>query len=392
MIAPLDGVRVVDLSQLLPGALATQMLGDLGADVVKVEPPGFGDAARFTVPMVGEQSAFFLLLNRNKRSVTLNLKSEAGCEVLWRLVDQADVFVEGFRPGVLERLGFDAQSVLRRNRRVVYCSITGYGQSGPWKDRAGHDLNYQALAGLVSLGAGPDGAPAVPGGQIADVAGGSWPAVSGILAALLARERTGEGQVVDVAMTDGATSLMPIALGEAADGVPFRGPGRGMITGALPSYGIYRCSDDRHITLGILEPKFWSSFVHAVGHPEWEARQMGSPDEMEGMRADLAVLFAERTRDEWMEVLSDPALCVAPVLSPQEVAGHAYHEERGNFPWVDHPTAGRVRSLATPIRLSAAPPPPERPSPALGEHTEAVARELGYGDDDLVALRERGAW
>lgn len=389
MSSPLEGIQVVDLTQLLPGVLTTQILGDLGAEIIKVEPPGTGDKTRWIPPLIGSQGAIFCLLNRNKRSLTLDLKSAGGKQVFEQLVRRADLLVEGFRPGVLGRLGLGLDRLREENRRLITCSITGYGGTGPWKDRAGHDLNYQALAGLVSQGAGEAGGPGVPGSQVADIGGGTWPAVAGILAALLQRERSGRGQAVDVSMADGAALFSVIGYAMAVAGAPGDGPGRGPLTGALPTYGLYRCADDRYISiafLGMIEKKFWIDFSRAVGRPEWTERDMAG----ETMRRDLATLFAERTLAEWMEILGHDDMCVAPVLEPDEVPRHPHMKERGLFFDCERPSEGSVPAIATPFKLSAQSELVHRPPPMLGADTDAILEELGHDRAGIETLKKLG--
>ncbi len=389
MPRPLEGIQVVDLTQLLPGVLCTQILGDLGAEVIKVEPPGEGDKTRWIPPFLGCQGAVFTLVNRNKRSLTLDLKQPEGRRILERLVARADVLVEGFRPGALERLGVSLEQMRASNPALVTCSVTGFGQSGPWRDRAGHDLNYQALAGLVALGAAPGGTPPVPGTQVADIGGGTWPAVAGILAALLQRAAGGRGQAVDVSMTEGAALFSVVGYACAAAGLPAEGPERAALTGALPTYGLYRCADDRFIAIGILgmiEHKFWVAFARAVGHPEWADRDTTG----ESMRRDLEALFATRPRDEWCALLEGDDQCVAPVLDPAEVSRHPQMRERGLFFDCPDGSGGTIPALATPFQLSALDQAAHRPPPALGADTDAILAELGIEGGELAGLRERG--
>ena len=382
-------MRVSDLTQLLPGALATQLLGDLGADVVKVEPPGGGDKTRWIPPLIAGQGSLFRLLNRNKRSICIDLKQEQGKELLRRLVAPADVLVEGFRPGVMDQLGLGLEALRRRFPRLITCSITGYGQTGPWRDRPGHDLNYQALAGLVALGAGEGGAPALPGAQVADIGGGTWPAVAGILAALLERAQTGRGQAVDVAMADGATLFSLIAHAQALPGTRQPQPGGTLLAGALPTYGVFRCADGRHLSLGILgmlEPKFWSAFAHAVGRPEWLERDAAA----EELREDLRALFLERSRDEWMSLLGGGDQCVAPVLQPIEVPAHPQMAARGVYFRDEGGLGDELPAIGLPFQLSNQPSPPRHPAAELGQHTEEILLELGLAAAEVEALRAKG--
>jgi crotonobetainyl-CoA:carnitine CoA-transferase CaiB-like acyl-CoA transferase len=379
----LDGLRVLDLTRLLPGPYCTLLLGDLGADVVKVEEPPFGDPVRAVPPAAGEDGAVHAALNRNKRSVAVDLKAEEGAEVVRRLADRADVLVESFRPGVMEARGLAADSLRARNPRLVYCSLTGYGRGGPMAERAGHDLNYLGLAGF--LRGRPDGpAPAVPVGQAADVAGALL-AVAGILAALLARERTGRGQAVDASLLDGALALVTVPLARALAG----GDGTGELRGEHACYRTYRCADGRWLSAGALEPKFYERLCRAVGLPEEAGRQWpSSPGKRRESAERFEAAFAARDRDDWVRDLAGADACVEPLLDLDELPSHPEVARR----LVEQPGRGApVRSLAPPVSLSETPPRLRRPAPALGEHTEAVLGEAGYTPAQIEALRSSGA-
>src|SRR6202162_348767 len=269
MSQPLSGIRILDLSRLLPGAYASQMLADFGADVIKIEEPGSGDYGRFMPPHgAGGMSLYFLAMNRNKRSMTLNLKKDEGRTIFQRLARQADVILESFRPGVMERLGLGYEQLKEINPRIVYCAISGYGQDGPYRLRAGHDLNYAGYAGLLHYNRGARGEPAMPPTQLGDLAGGSFMAAIGILTALVGREQSGAGRMVDVSMTEGVMALLPFTdiaylnTGEA----PI--PVRSALDGGLPCYNIYETQDGKYVTLAALEYKFWHTFCTRTGHLE----------------------------------------------------------------------------------------------------------------------------
>jgi len=395
MTLPLDGVRVLDLSRLLPGPFCSLLLADFGADVLKVEDTGMGDYMRWSPPVYegaeeSARSAMFLALNRNKRSVRVNLKDARGREVLFALVRESDVVLESFRPGVLERLGCGYEALRAVNPAIVYCAISGYGQDSPLRDRSGHDLNYLALAGLLGLTGDRDGAPVQPAGQIADLGGGALMAAFGILAALRERDRSGEGQFVDVSMTDGTLSwLAMVAARFLADGqVPRRG---GLeLGGALVCYRPYRCADG-WITIGALEPKFWAAFCRGVGREDLVAGQFEPPGS-ETHRAVEAVVAA-RTRAEWTAFAAEHDCCIEPVLDLGEALDSEHVRAREMVVELDQPGAERpVRQLGVPVKLSRTPgQPARRPGPALGEHTEEVLLELGLGSEEIRALFEAGA-
>jgi alpha-methylacyl-CoA racemase len=395
MTLPLAGVRVLDLSRLLPGPFCSLLLADFGADVIKVEDTAQGDYMRWSPPVYegadpSAASAMFLALNRNKRSVRLDLKDERGREVLFALVREADVLLESFRPGVLDRLRCGYEALRAINPALVYCAISGYGQDSPLRDRSGHDLNYLALAGLLGLTGDADGAPVQPAGQIADLGGGALMAAFGILAALRERDGSGEGQLVDVSMTDGTLAwLAMVAARFLADGAR---PRRGGLElgGALVCYRPYRCADG-WITIGALEPKFWAAFCRGVGREDLIAGQFDPP----GSATHRAVeaIVAARTRAEWAAFAAEHDCCVEPVLDLDEVLSSDNVRAREMVVEVDQPGVERpVRQLGVPVKLSRTPgDPAQRPGPGLGEHTEEVLRELGYADSEIRALLESGA-
>ncbi len=392
---PLGGVRVLDLSRLLPGGFCSLLLADYGADVLKVEDTGLGDYIRWAPPYVkgvehSARSALFLALNRNKRSIRIDLKQAEGREVLLALVREHDVVLESFRPGVLDRLGVGYEAMRAVNPAIVYCAITGYGQDGPLRDRAGHDMNYLGLVGLLGLTGEPGGPPVQAAGQIADLGGGALMAAFGILAALRDAERTGEGQIVDVSMADGALSwLAMVAARFFADGeMPARG---GLeLAGGLACYRPYACADG-WVTLGALEPKFWAAWCRGVEREDLVAQQFAAP----GSAAHAAVeaIFAARTRAEWEAFAAEHECCLEPVLDLGEALSSQHVQAREMVVGLDQPgAAAPVRQLGAPVKLSRTPADCNRlPGPALGEHTEAVLRAAGYDDARIARLVASGA-
>ncbi|GIW73352.1 MAG: CoA transferase [Planctomycetota bacterium] len=392
---PLEGVRVIDLTRLLPGPFCTQLLGDFGADVIKVEDTAVGDLTRLVPPYLGgSHSAAFLALNRNKRSLALDLKQERGREVLLRLVRQADVLVEGFRPGVMERLGLGWERLRAHNPRLVYCALTGFGHQGPWQQRPGHDINYLALGGALAISGAADGPPQLPGVQVADLTGALYAAV-GILLALRARERTGQGQFVDVAMTDGVLALLSIHAAAALAGAPPR-RGRGPLGGSMPNYGVYATRDGRYLAVGALEPKFWQALCSAIGRPDLQAAapvMLAGMDEQAAaaIRAELARLFASRTLAQWQQLFAEIEACVTPVLEVEEALASEHARARVLVREQQHPELGALPQLAPVPRLDATPGTLRRHPPAHGEHTAAILEELGYRPEEIAALRAAGA-
>jgi alpha-methylacyl-CoA racemase len=395
MTLPLEGIRVLDLSRLLPGGFCSLLLADFGADVLKVEDTGMGDYLRWSAPGYdgasdSAKSALFLSLNRGKRSIRVDLKSAEGREVLLRLVAEADVVLESFRPGVLDRLGVGYEVMRDVNPGIVYCAITGYGQDGPNRDRSGHDMNYLGLVGLLGLTGERDGPPVQAAGQIADLGGGALMAAFGILAALRERDRSGEGQLVDVSMADGALSwLALVAARYLADEVT---PRRGdlELAGGLVCYRPYACADG-WVTLGALEPKFWAAWCRGVGRDDLVERQFDPPGSETHREAQA--IFARRTRAEWRAFAAEHDCCLEPVLALDEALDSELVRAREMVVELDQPGATRpVRLLGVPVKLGRTPGDPTcAPGPALGEHTREVLAALGYSDERIAALEESGA-
>jgi crotonobetainyl-CoA:carnitine CoA-transferase CaiB-like acyl-CoA transferase len=391
---PLSGVRVLDLTRLLPGGFCTLLLADFGAEVLKVEDTGMGDYVRWAPPYYegadeSAKSALYLALNRGKRSVRLNLKEDGGREALLRLAREYDVLVESFRPGVMDRLGVGWERLHEESPGLVYCAISGYGQDGPNRDRAGHDMNYLGLVGLLGLTGEKDGPPVQAAGQIADIGGGSLMAAFGVLAALRERDRSGEGQFVDVSMADGALSWLAMVAGRYfADGVA---PRRGELelAGGLICYRPYACSDG-WVSLGALEPKFWQAWCRGVGREDLVERQFDAPGS--DAHAEVERIFLERTRGEWQEFASRHDCCLEPVLGLDEALASELVRAREMVVEIDQPgVAEPVRQLGVPVKLSRTPGAPQGPGPVLGEHTDEVLRQVGYSDEEIAELKESGA-
>jgi crotonobetainyl-CoA:carnitine CoA-transferase CaiB-like acyl-CoA transferase len=393
MTGAFAGVRFLDLSRLLPGPYCSLLFADLGAEVIKVEEPGLGDYARQTPPHWGDSGigSYFLLLNRNKKSLSLNLKTEGGKAVFRRLVETADVLLESFRPGVMDRLGLGWEALSKLNPRLVYCAITGYGQDGPYRDLVGHDINYMGYAGALSVTGPRGGDPLMPGVQVADLGGGSLLAAFGIAAALHHRQVSGRGQLVDAAMTDGVVSWLAPYLGPffAAGRLPDRGEER--LNGGWACYQVFEAADGRHVTLGALEPKFWANFCRLVGRDDLVAVQYAEGEARDRAEAEVRAIFRTRPRDEWVKLLQTDDVCAGPVLEMDEVVRDPQLAARGLFKSVRHPLLGVIPQVAFPVKLSATPGRVDTPPPALGADTEAILAELGYDGDAVAALRREGA-
>jgi crotonobetainyl-CoA:carnitine CoA-transferase CaiB-like acyl-CoA transferase len=382
------------------------LLGDLGADVVKVEEPPFGDPTRALPPPVGEDSAAHAALNRNKRSLAVDLRTAAGVEVVRRLAARADVFLEAFRPGTLARRGLGPEPLLAENPRLVHCSLTGYGPDGSHAARAGHDIDYLALGGFLWGNADGEGRPVLPLAQVADMAG-ALVATIGVLAALQARERTGKGQVVDVSMLGGVAALMSLPATRRLAGREPGGSGgtaespqldseRGAaprerndeLTGTFACYRVYRCRDGRHLAVGALEPKFWEALCRAAGLPDRIGRQWERGARGQETIAAFEKVFAGRDRDEWVEALRDVDACVEPVLSPDE----AFTSGPASEFLAEQASGGhRFASPGCPVHLRDTPPAIRRSAPRLGEHTREVLAEAGYSADQIEGMHEAGA-
>lgn len=383
-VGPLRGVRVLDLTRLLPGPVATMHLADMGADVIKIEDPGAGDYARSMGPGGDDPggSIFFRAVNRNKRGLVIDLKQPAGVDVFLRLTDVADVVVESFRPGVVDRLGIGCAAVHARNPRVVYCSITGYGQTGPWRDHAGHDLNYIATAGVLDRTGHDGGIPAIPNLQIGDLLGGALTGVMGILAALVEARGCGRGRHVDVAMADAALAhhLFPFFdwLGKIAP-TP---RGRDELTGRDPWYGVYRTADARWLAVAALESKFWQRFCMVIERPDLVDAHGVSGEAARFLGLEIEAIIATRTRDDWAERFADADCCVTPVLSPEEAFKHRQFAARR---MVLDTSCGPC--LAPPLQMSDWDPGVHRPAPMPGEHGEDILAEAGFSAEEISGLR-----
>src|SRR5579864_756305 len=379
---PLTGTRVLDLTRLLPGAFCTMLLADMGADVIKIEEPREGDYMRWTPPLVNGQSALFSALNRNKRSATLNLKSEAGRDLLLRLVEGADVLVEGNRPGVMQRLGLGWEVLHGRNPRLVMCSITGYGQDGPFAARAGHDLNYMATAGALGLNGQREGPPVPLSLQVADIGGGGLQPAVAILGALVGVLNGGEGRWIDASMTDGAVSWLGLALAARGAGEKV-GRGDQRLAGRYACYRVYRCQDGRFFSVAALEPKFWGALCGALGAPELIDQQYAEGAEGEHVHAAMELLFLTRSRDQWEKELAHLDACCEPVLELDEVASHPQVVARRLLA-----KRGGVTEVRPAVELRE--DWRRRDAPGLGEHTAEVLAELGIDAARYAELMRQG--
>jgi crotonobetainyl-CoA:carnitine CoA-transferase CaiB-like acyl-CoA transferase len=389
---PLEGIRVLDLTRLIPGAVCTSILADAGAEVVKVEEPEIGDYARQIHPFIKGISSRFLILNRNKKSMALNLKSESGREVFFRLVGSADVLVEGFRPGTMSKLGIGYESLKKLNRKIIYCSVSSFGQEGPYRDVVAHDINILGMAGVLSITGAKGGFPAIPGVQIADSVAGMNGAIA-ILLSLFRRNITRGGTQIDISMYDSMISWMFDAAGYVFAGaeVPERGDGR--LWGGFPNYNIYETKDGKFISVGALEAKFKRSLLERLGWDKFEEdvgttiSQKTSYDE--DLQKFLNQVFLSRTRDEWVEELKELNACIGPVNSVEEALTHPATKFRRMVSEIEDPMIGKYRQLGSALKSSVELTNPNRLlAPMHGQHTRELLTELGYSEEEVNELKK----
>jgi crotonobetainyl-CoA:carnitine CoA-transferase CaiB-like acyl-CoA transferase len=383
-------LQVLDLNRFAPGLFTTMLLGDMGAEVLRVEevaPPGEGTVFG---AYQAEKAKPSYALNRNKRSICLNLKTPQGREIFYALAARADVLVEGYRPGVARRLGIDYATLSACNARLVYCALSGYGQDGPYANLVGHDVNYLAIAGALGITGVRGGPPVLPGFQLADFAGGGLLAALGILFALQARQQTGRGQYVDIAMTDGTVAVIANLLSSYFGGGPLPERGAGMTSGGLPSYNVYICQDGKYLSLGIIEPWFWANLCRALDREDLLDKQFVTGAERDAVEAELAAIFRTRPRDEWFALLRDRDVCVAPVYAFDELANDPQLRHRQMIVDLPLPDGGAVRQPGIAVKLSDTPGRIRSLAPYPGQHTNEVLATLGYDAARIAALRAEG--
>lgn len=391
MSGPLSSLKVLDFTTLLPGPFGAMLLADWGAEVVRVESPTRPDMVRMLPPLVDGISACHAFLNRSKKSLALDLKRPEAVAVVKQLVQEFDIVVEQFRPGVMDRLGVGYEALKEANPGVIFCSITGYGQTGPYKDRAGHDLNYLSIAGMTSYNGRRDSGPAPINMQVADVAGGSYHSVMAILAAVIHRQQTGVGQHIDISMTDAAFSMHALTAPPALVGGVEPQLEQTQLNGGS-FYDCYETADGRWLSVAGLEPQFFNQFCQAVGHPEWSAKGLAlNPDIQGPLKQDIAAVMKTRTFDQWVATFSQLDACVEPVLSFSEACSHPQIAERNLVVDVPTPAGGSQRQLASPVKFSATPPRYAFTGAALGAHTDEVLKASGYSEEQIADLKKKGA-
>lgn len=387
---PLTGIRILDLTRLYPGPLGTMMLADMGAEVIKVEDMNSPDYMRHYPPYIASESAGFLAVNRSKRSFALNLKVKKGVDIFLSLVKTADIVVEQFRPGILDEMGLGYEHARQVKKDIIYVSVTGYGQNGPYARHAGHDINYIGYSGILAATGSAKTGPIIPGPQIADVAGGAYMAIIACLCALWARQKSGQGQSVDVSMLDAILPLMTLQMAhyQASGIAPARG--ESALTGGLACYGVYPCADRKYIALGILEEKFWKNFCEMTGRSDWLSKQFVIGEEADKLRAEIAALFKSKTRNEWITAGADYDICLTPVLEIAEIETDPQIQARNMIIEQTHHVCGKIKSIGVPLKFSATPAEPSGPAPTLGKDTADIMKEIGYKPEEIESFSKEG--
>lgn len=375
---PLTGIKILDLTRLLPGPMCTLHLADMGAEVIKIEELSVGDYARLMPPMQDKNSIFFHAVNRNKRSIAIDLTKEEGRKIFLKLAETADIVVESFRPGIVNKLGIDYDTLKKINPKLIYCAITGYGQTGPYRDKAGHDINFCAYSGVLDR---KGEFPFISNFQIGDIAGGSLNAAMGILAALVQQKMTGEGQYIDVSILDGIIAHTTIELSQLNNDV------QGFLTGALPCYSIYETADKKFMAVGAFEFKFWERFCKAIERDDLVMFHMVIGEDAEKTYNEVAVIFKSNTHQFWTDKFKNIDCCVSPILSLKETLNNEQVKARNMLEIHKYPDEGEVKQFGLPIKFSSFKFEVEMPAPLLGEHTEEELLAIGYSDSEIKQFR-----
>ncbi|MFH2012753.1 MAG: CaiB/BaiF CoA-transferase family protein [Pseudomonadota bacterium] len=389
MASALEGIRILDLSRLLPFNYCTLMLADLGAEVLKIEEPKIGDYMRWMPPKLKKESAMFLMANRNKKSMTLNLREEKGKEILRQLVKEYDVLFESFRPGVMKRLGLGYDDLKKINPRLVFCSSSGYGQDGPYQNRPGHDINYISVAGILSATGRHTGAPVIPGIPVADMSIGIFSAFS-ILAGIIARDRTGKGQYIDVSMTDCMVSYNMVNIANLIAKQMSHHSEAMDIEGDAPCYNVFKTKDSKFVSLGNIEDKFWLNFLQLIDREDLKKYQYAAGEEQKRVMNELQKIFISKTREEWIGLFEGKDICYSPVNDVEDMMADPHVKHREMILEMEHPVEGKVTTIGFPFKFSETPGSMKTPTPALGQHTEGIIKGLGYKDQDIKEMAEKG--
>ncbi len=389
MPAPLEGLLILDFTRLLPGPFATQLLGNLGADVIKIEDTGFGDYMRTVPPSIQGVSYAYLMVNRGKRSLAVNLKTKEGREILYKLVPKADVVIEQFRPHVMRELGMDYKTLSKLNRKLVYCSFSGYGQTGPAKDVPGHDITFEAHAGILGVSGDHDGRPAIPGVPMADLASGFNAAMS-ILAALRTSDKTGKGEFVDVSIFDTAVSLMVLNLARYLATGEEPVAGETLLTGTFPFYNLYETADGGWLAVAVVEPKFWQRMCEILEVPDLTDAQFADEREKARVVTTLRSRFRSKPKAEWERLFAEANLPIVGVRTVAELVRDPHVRARELLPVVDVPGLWKMQVLAHPAKHTVSTARNLARAPSQGEDTEAILRSLGYKPAKIRELAKKG--
>lgn len=386
----LKGIRIIDLTRLQPGPYCTMALGDLGAEVIKVENPQGGDYIRWYPPLGKSESGYFLALNRNKKSVRLNLWTEAGKDIFLRLLDTADILIEQYRPGTLDKIGLGYDELASRNPGLIMISISAYGQTGPYSSMAGHDINMLCLAGILSANGSIPGRPVIPPVQIADMAGSLWAAVA-ILAALLERNKSGQGQYIDVSLLESVFSFQTLAAGAFFVDGHIPQAGGEPLNGVCAWYNIYPTSDDQYLAVGLLEYKFWRVFCKVLGCEDFIELQFAPRGDQAMMIEEIEKITSRKSLQEWLDIFSTLDLCITPVNNLQQALNDPQLSYRQLVQECYHPVEGSIQQVGIPVQFSRTPASIRLPPPLFGEHTEEILHELGLTRPMVEELKSIGA-
>ena len=381
----LKGIKILDLTRLLPFDYGSMLLADMGAEIIKVEEPSRGDYMRWVPPLNKKENYLFLLTNRNKKSVTLNLKNDEGKKIFFSLAEKADVIFESFRPGVVKSLGIDYDSTRAINPKLIYCSCTGYGQTGPYSQRPGHDINYGGVSGVLGVTGRHTGAPIIPGVPVGDMTAGVFCALA-ICAALLDRMNSDEGQYIDISITDCMVPYLAFQaaalFGKSELAVP--------VTGGSICYETFETKDGKFIAFGNVEDNFWLNFCDFIERADLKEHKSAKDKKQQDMIEDIRRLFRTKTREQWLALLDGKNICYAPVNEVEEVFNDPQIKAREMYFEMEHPVEGKMGQIAFPIKFLKHTRMPKKPSPILGEHTEGILMEIGYTMQQISEFRKAG--
>lgn len=389
MAGLLKDIRIIDLTRLQSGPYCTMALGDLGAEVIKIENPRGGDFIRWYPPLGKSESGYFLALNRNKKSIKLDIWTDSGREVFMRLVDTADIVIEQYRPGVLKKIGLDYPQLQERNPRIIMASISAYGQTGPYSSFPAHDINLQGISGILKGVGRKNSEPVISGVPIADMAASLWTAFA-LLAALWEREQSGCGQYIDVSIQEAALSFQTLTAGELFTNNYFAERCNEPLMGVSAWYNVYPTADKGYLAIGLLEFKFWSSFCKIIGCDEFIETQFGPPDVQEKMIQKIETLTLQKSLQEWMDILEPLNICVTPVNNLEQALKNKQIDHRQMVQEIDHPVEGVIKLLGIPVKFSRSPVKIQLPPPLFGQHTDEILMELGYDLSNLERFKSTG--